>query len=332
MKTENIQENFFRLIKQKISPHLSLADEIASLLNISQDSAYRRIRCEKPLMIDEIQVLAIHYGISLDSFMNIKADKFIFSGSLLDKEKFKLENYLQEMINTLERISNANRKYLYYLNKDVPIFQHFMFPELACFKCYFWSRYNLNYPQFNKGQFLISDFIDVFNQKGAQISDLYMNIPSTEVWNIDCINTTIRQIDFYRETKIFRSAQDIITIYNCLEKLLDHIEEQTEYGYKFPYKKNDRKNTIPYFVYINEFLLGDNTVAVEMNDDKIVFVSHSVLNYIATTDKKFVDYVFETIQLLIKKSTLISNAGEKDRQIFFETIRERIHDKKKLVS
>src|SRR5262245_48955245 len=111
MKTENVQEDFFRLLKQKLPPHLSMADEVATLLNISQDSAYRRIRCEKPLTIDEIQVLAIHYGISLDSFMNIKTDKFIFSGSLLDKEKFRLENYLQEMINTLSRINNANRKH-----------------------------------------------------------------------------------------------------------------------------------------------------------------------------------------------------------------------------
>ena len=332
MKTENVQANFFRQIKQKLSPHLSMADEIATLLNISQDSAYRRIRCEKPLTIDEIQLLAVHYGISLDSFMDIKTDNFVFSGSLLDKEKYKLENYLHEMISQLSRIYNANKKYLNYLNKDVPIFQHFMFPELACFKCYFWSRYNLNYPELNKGQFLISDFLDVFHDTGSKISDLYLSIPSTEIWNIDCINTTIRQIDFYRETKIFRSAQDILTIYNCLEKLLDHIEEQTEYGYKFPYKKRDHNNTVPYSVYVNEFLLGDNTVAVEMNDNKIVFLSHSVINYIATTNKKFVDYVFETIHLLIKKSTLISNAGEKDRQLFFETIRERIHDKKKLVN
>ena len=159
-----------------------------------------------------------------------------------------------------------------------------------------------------------------------------MNIPSTEIWNIDCINTTIRQIDFYRESKIFRSAQDILTIYNCLEKLLDHIEDQTEYGYKFPYKKREQKSTVPYSVYINEFVLGDNTVAVEMNDDKHVFLSHRVNKYIATADKKFVDYVFETIHLLIKKSTLISNAGEKDRQLFFETTRERIYEKKKLVT
>ena len=331
MRPPDIQENFFRQIKQKLPAHLSMADEIASLLNISQDSAYRRIRGEKPLTIDETQLLASNYKISLDNFMNIKSESFLFSGALVDKEKFRFSNYLQNMVDQLTMIDQATHRQLFYMNKDIPIFHHFMFPELACFKCYFWCRYNLNYTQFNKEQFLLNDFIDVFNKLGTQISELYLNIPSTEVWNLDCINTTIRQIDFYRETKVFQSTQDVITIYECLEKLVDHIEQQVEFGCKFPYKKPAKQNAVKYSVYINEFVLGDNTVAVEIDDNKVVFVNHSVMNYLMTTNKTFVDYVFETIHLLLKKSTLISNVGEKDRQLFFHTMRQRINEKKKLV-
>jgi hypothetical protein len=68
-----------------------------------------------------------------------------------------------------------------------------------------------------------------------------------------------------------------------------------------------------------------------MNDKKFVFLNHSVLNYIMTYNKDFVDYVFETIHLLLRKSTLISEIGEKDRQLFFQTLREKIDEKKKLV-
>ena len=60
MKPADIQGDFFRQIKQKLPAHLSTVDEIAMLLNISQDSAYRRIRGEKPLSFDEIQLLATH--------------------------------------------------------------------------------------------------------------------------------------------------------------------------------------------------------------------------------------------------------------------------------
>lgn len=330
MKTADLQGNFFRQIKEKLPAHLSLVDEVATPLNISQDSAYRRIRSEKLLVLDEIQLLALHYKISLDSFMNITSKNFVFSGDMIDKENFRLENYLQQIINHLSLIQQAEHKHLYNLNKDIPIYHHFIFPELACFKCYFWSRYNLNYPEFNKGQFLISDFIDVFNKWGSQIAELYLSIPSTEIWNIDCINTTIRQIDFYRETKIFQSKEDIIVLYECLEKLIDHIELQVESGYKFPYKKTHLNNLVKYNVFINEFILGDNTVAVEINDQKFVFLNHSIVNYIMTTNKKFIDYIFETTHVLLKKSTLISGVGEKDRQLFFQTLRQRINQKKQL--
>ena len=330
MKTVTIQEDFFRQIKQKLPSHLSMADEIATLLNISQDSAYRRIRGEKPLTIDEIQLLAVNYSISLDSFMNIKTESFVFTGLLIDKETYVFKNYLQQIIKQLTVINEASHKHLYYMNKDIPLFQFFMFPELACFKCYFWSRYNLNYSQFNKGQFLISDFIDMFHELGSVIAELYLNIPSTEIWNIDCINTTIRQIDFYRRAKLFQSSEDINAVYDSLEKLIDHIEHQAEIGYKFPYKQHAQNNSVKYAVYVNEFLLGDNTVAVEMDDMKLAFLNHSVINYTMTTNKKFVDYVFDTVHVIMKKSTLISDVGEKDRDIFFETIRQRIYDKRRL--
>jgi hypothetical protein len=331
MTPPDIQENFFRQIKQNLPTHLSLVDEVATLLNISHDSAYRRIRGEKSLALDELQLLATHYSISLDNFMNIRSENIPFSGYLIDRETHSLENYLQNMVNQLTIIDEATHKQLFYMSKDMPLFHNFMFPELACFKFYWWSRYNLNYSRSNKGQFLIDDFIDVFNEFGKQIAELYLKIPCTEIWNEDCINQLLRQVDFYRKTKVFQSRNDVIIIYECLEKLVDHIEQQVELGYKFPYKKPSSHNSVKYNVFINEFLLGDNTVAAEINDRKFVFLNHSVINYIMTENKKFVDYVFETIHLLLKKSTLISEVGEKDRQLFFQNLHQKIAEKKKLV-
>jgi mRNA-degrading endonuclease HigB of HigAB toxin-antitoxin module len=160
---------------------------------------------------------------------------------------------------------------------------------------------------------------------------LYLQIPSTEIWNLDCINTTIMQIDYYRECKVFKSSEDIVTVYNCLEKLVDHIEQQVEVGYKFPFKQPDKNDGIKYKFFINEFVLGDNTVIIHLDGQKVAVITHSVLNYIETTDPKFVDYISETFQIILKKSTLISEIGEKNRQLFFETMRQKIYDKKKLI-
>ncbi len=164
----------------------------------------------------------------------------VFWGKNIDRHTFDFENYLQGIVSQLQYFLTAREKQMFNLNKDIPIFHHFMFPELAAFKTYFWSRYNLDYPQFNKEQFLIGDFIDIFNNTGKQVSDLYLQIPSTEIWNLDCINTTIRQIDYYRETNIFKSKQDIETVYNCLEKLVNYIEVMVERATNFPLESRSK--------------------------------------------------------------------------------------------
>ena len=331
MNAAELQTAFLKQIKNQLPSHLALVDAIAEQLNLSNDSAYRRIRGEKHLTFDEIQILAAHFKISLDSFLHLQNDALIFWGKNINREQFDFENYLQGIVNQLGFFMPAKEKQMYSLNKDIPIFHHFMFPELAAFKCYFWSRYDLDYPKFNKGQFLIDDFIDIFNKTGRKISDLYLQIPSVEIWNMDCINTTIRQIDYYRETRIFKSQEDIKTVYNCLEKLVNHIELQVECGYKFPYQKPQQENKVKYGFYINDFFLGDNTTLVEIDGQRLVFISHNVINYMMTKNTEFIDYTFETLRILLKKSTLISETSEKDRQLFFERLRERIDEKRKLI-
>ncbi len=331
MNAIELQTAFFKKIKDQLPSHIALVDIVAEQLNISNDSAYRRIRAEKHLSFDEIQVLAAHFKISLDSFLHLQNDGVVFWGHNIDRNSFDFESYLQGIASQLEYFVDADEKQMFYFNKDIPIFHHFMFPELATFKCYFWSRYDLNYQQFNKGQFLINDFIDIFNNTGKRISDLYLQIPSTEIWNLDCINTTIRQIDYYRESHVFKSQQDIETVYQCLEKLVDHIELQVEYGYKFPYNKPGKTEKVKYNVYINEFFLGDNTIMAQVNGKRMVFINHNVINYMMTNNNAFTDYTFETLKILLKKSTLISEISERDRQMFFNNLRQRIHERRKLI-
>src|SRR5262245_53991186 len=101
MDNNNAQQLFFGHIKSKLSQHLSLVDEVAELLNISNDSAYRRIRGEKPLGLDEIQVLCNKYKVSLDQLLQIQTNTVIFSGNKIEPASFNFNNYLQDVFNNL---------------------------------------------------------------------------------------------------------------------------------------------------------------------------------------------------------------------------------------
>src|SRR5450432_3328696 len=98
MEATNTQVLFFQQIKNVLPPHLSMVDEVAELLNISNDSAYRRIRGEKAIAFEELQVLCSHYKISLDQFLHLQSDAFIFSGRINDGSKTVFTDYLEDIL------------------------------------------------------------------------------------------------------------------------------------------------------------------------------------------------------------------------------------------
>ena len=71
MATVTGQQVFFNHIKSLIPPHISFVDDVAEVLNISNDSAYRRIRGEKPIGFEEIKKLCVKYHISLDQLLQL---------------------------------------------------------------------------------------------------------------------------------------------------------------------------------------------------------------------------------------------------------------------
>ena len=63
-----IQKAIFQQIKGLLPPHFSFVHEIAEVLGLSYDSAYRRIRGDKVLSFEELYKLSAHFKISIDAF------------------------------------------------------------------------------------------------------------------------------------------------------------------------------------------------------------------------------------------------------------------------
>lgn len=330
MESTGAQQVFFNHIKGLLPPHVSFVDEIADLLNISNDSAYRRIRGEKPIALEEIKKICVKYQISLDQLLQLDSDSVIFSGKRADPKSFNFENYLKDFVRQHELIDSFEKKELLILPKDVPVYHYYNFPELAAFKYFFWMKTILHYPDYNKKVFNPSDHLEMM-ETGKKILEYYNRLPSTEIWNVENINTTVRQIEYYRESNVFASEEDIIKIYECLEKLIDFVELQAEIGHKIIRRGKATIEGAPFNLYINDFILGDNTHLPILNGKKIVFIIHTHLNYMNTKDEGFAEYTYQHFQNILQKSTLISVVGEKDRRIFFNRIRENISVKKSAV-
>lgn len=331
MDSNHPQQLFFNHIKSKIPPHISFVDEVAELLNISNDSAYRRIRGEKPIGLDEIQVLCNKYQVSLDQLLQIQTNTVIFSGNKVDTDSFDFNKYLQDIAANLVMFKMLPVKQFFYSNKEIPLFHFMQFPELCAFKFFFWKRNLIGYPELAKQQFSGEELDNEPLATAKKIIELYTQIPSTEIWNEDCVNIYIRQIEFCRQSNIFTNNNILLKVYSQLEELLNHVELQAEAGKKFLYNQPSTTAVAPYDIYINECLIGDNTIYIQGGDRQITFLNHSGLNFIGTQDKIFCDYTSKKIQHSIRKCTHISVTGEKERRMFFNSLREKIYEKKKTI-
>ena len=173
METNQHQQLFFKYIKSVVPSNISLVDDIAALLNISNDSAYRRIRGEKSISFEEVISLSRHYHVSLDQLMDINSDCTVFYGKNVEAENFDFESYLNEILVNLKRFSFATNKMMYYEAQDIPIFHHFQFPELASFKYFFWMKSVLYYPSYNKMMYEDCELKEILIKTGIEITKTY---------------------------------------------------------------------------------------------------------------------------------------------------------------
>ena len=330
MESIELQKLFFQHVKTKVNDHVSFVEEIADLLGISTDSAYRRIRGEKPISFEEIQKLCRKFQISLDHILSLDSNSTVFYGNWLGTENFDFEKYLSDMLLQLSSIAAIENSILYYETKDIPPFHHFQFPELANFKYFFWMKTILSYPEYSKMNYEDCNLKEIVKKTGLEIIRTYCKIPSVEIWSAETITSSIHQIEFYKESGIFKKKETVEAVYEELLKLVNHIEAEAEAGEKYIYSEQPKGEKNNYNIYFNEVFLGHNTILVEATGSKTVFINHGVLNYMVTRDKKFCDATLKSLENTIRKSSLISIVNEKERHRYFQSLRDKIEKKVKV--
>ncbi|HEU4472231.1 MAG TPA: hypothetical protein VFR58_14160 [Flavisolibacter sp.] len=324
----DIQARLFGHIRTILPAEASLVDEIAAVLQISTDSAYRRIRGDKVLAMDEAYRLCLHFGLSLDSLCSLRTEGYLFNGKFVQADSFRFDDYLSSLVQQVKYMSGFRNPVMYYLCKDIPIFHHFHFRELAAFKYYFWMKNILHLPEFAHKKFSLDLYPNEFFELGRQGLAFYNRIGSVELWNIESVNSTLRQVEFYQDSNIFENNEQIYMIYEALEKLIDHLELQATRGFKSDAQDPAHTPGASFKMYFNEIVILENSILATLDESKAAFLVHNVLNFLVTRDVSFCENMHSYIQNLIRKSTLISMVSERERARFFKHLRQRIVSRK----
>lgn len=328
MNVLELQTQIFQQIKNKLPPHTSMVDEVAGVLDVSTDSAYRRIRGDKALSLEELYKLCSRFQLSLDQVLNLRSESIVFSGNFIHPASFKFDQYLKSAIQHVKYMASFRERKMHYLCKDIPIFHHFHFKEVAAFKHYVWMKGIFNAPELANKKFSLKDYPDELFELGRQALDVYNEIDSVEIWNLESINSSLRQIDYYQESGMFANEREVLMIYEAYDKLIAHLDQMASAGFKFNVNETQGSSSGTYQMYLNEMVIGDNSILVQLDNSKLAFIIHSVINIMITRDVRFCDNMHECMQNLMKKSTLISSVSERERSRFFKNLRNRISHRK----
>jgi hypothetical protein len=319
-KEPNQQQLLFQQIKSKIPDSLSFVHEIAELLEISYDSAYRRIRGEKELSLDELYKLSHKFGVSIDTLFSLKTNNVVFNRVPVVPGEFNIKGWLERISKDIRIIHQAPDREIIYAAKDPPIFHYFQFPEIAAFKFFFWEKTLFDFPEYEGKKFRLDDMESDWIDIGKDILRSAIKIPTTEIWNEDTFRILLRQVEYYWVAGFFEKKDDMVNLVDKIEKWLTHMQKEADLGYKFRFEQSPEGIENYFILYENEVVLNDNTIFVRIGDNKGTYLTYNVISLLVTQDPEFCNHVERYLRGLMKKSHLISLTGLKERNRFFNKL------------
>lgn len=318
-----IQEILFQRIKSSLSPNLSFVHELSELLGISYDSAYRRIRGEKELTLDELQLICSRFTVSIDEILSFKSDHVSFKTLAIGQDGFTFEHWLQALMSQMKMIYECKQREIIYAAKDIPIFYYFEFPEIAAFKFFFWHKILIPSADY-KNEHVDLDVPGELFETGRSLLRCYMKIPVVEIWSEDTIASVIRQIDYCLASGFFAKKEDAIRLCQVLDLWLDHVQNQADKGFQYLRGMEPAGIENSYRLFHNEVLVNDNTILVQADGQKTAYLTYNIINQLITANPSFCAQIENSLRNLMQKSTMISGTSAKERYRFFNSLHEKV--------
>lgn len=313
------------LIKQKLTANESIGSVISELLDISTDAAYRRVRCEKPIGMDELALLCKHFNISLDQIFEIPQKTVVFDFYDFDKSNFSLDVYLLNIRDSLLNLKNQNEAKLILTINNTHFFQLFNFPELVKFKLFFWMKMNLQLDEFQKVKYTDFRFSQDQLNTCNEILNLYNSIPSVEIYDVELFGGLAREVYYYSISKELEDLESAKLLFESINELIDHLCAQAKNAKKFkvntPVPASDRGID----VYVNEILNSVASFYYETEKNQGLFVAHNFMNSLHTNNQYYVNQTKDVLDSIIEVSTKISHSNHKLRNNFFGKLIENVN-------
>ena len=317
-----MQEQFIKYLKAKFQNNTSFIEEIASVLDIGYDAAYRRVNLKTNLSLEESVVLARHYNVSLNKLYEVGSKTSIvvdLSPPFHNMEG--LELYFRQSLVNIEPLTKLKSASISYSAKDIPFFHTLKDTYLTHYKIYVWlkdvdtdmAKSKITFDEFRK------TIPDSLLDSVYTLGDIYNYISITELWNDYTIIGTLQQVLYYFESRLL-SKESALLICDDIEKVINQTEKQTIMQSLVGSNVGAKYN-----LYKTDLHTLNNTIMVQTANQRIFFQPFTVLTYFKIEHKPTCNLMFEFFEKQMANSKLLVNAGEKDRTLFFHKMHQKIN-------
>lgn len=323
---KNYQKKWNEILLQHSSVNISLPKEISELLDISLDSAYRRLRNDTDYTLEEAAKIANHFNLPLEILNDQLHSVVSFRTNQMNNDINSYKIYLENMLMNTKRLSHSDNAEIYFGAEDIPVFYHFKLEKLMRFKITYWLKSLMLVPEFQNKNYNQLEIPEEIMRLANEIYEYYTRISSYEIWTTETVMSTIKQIRFYWDAGFFSQLDDVIQICDELESMMHSIQKQAETGYKF--NQNGSMTQNRFSLYISDVMIGTNSILAKSTDYAASFISYSTFNFMQTNNLQFNAQNQLWMNNLISRSTLISTVAEKQRNQFFKGVYKQINDLK----
>ena len=323
-KYESLQKIFFDEIRNHLPDHISLVNQIAETLNVSTDSAYRRIRGQKQLSLEEMEKLVKRFDVSIDALILNSKKVIACRYNIQDNELDPIEQHLQNFQNVLININRFPEKNIFFEAKDLPIPNLLLVPEIFAFKKFFWCKVIYNHETYQDKKFseeMVNENLKAYCRK--TLAEL-VKIPSVEIWNIHTLDTLINQIRYCSENKYFKNKKALRHLINNLFQWQSLFKEQCSLGYRSIPGTKIKGRMESFILYCTDIIFPTNNILIRKNGYKSVYLVQHDVSMIQTDNQEFCNQMHDWMQNCKSKSDQIHLRNSKKFKIFFDTLNQKL--------
>lgn len=328
---EQIQVERLQMLKGmvKMQGH-DIVPVLEQLLGLSKSSVYQRMKGETTLTLTEVLRIIDHFDLPTDYFTSVSGRPYVsFSFAALQTQPSSITEYLEPIRENLKRLAHLDKPHILYASNEIPIFNYFLFPELAYFKLYVWGRTIWEIPDFKKHAFdpslIVNHTQGTIQDQIHEIHQGYQRIPSTEYWSQNVVDNTVNQINLFRDSHLFADPGMADMLKGQMRDLIAHLDTQTGEGFKNKETKSE------FQLYHNEISHTNNNILVMDGDTpRQVFITFDNPNFMISIHPHFLDYTTNWFQKLTRGSTLLTEVNPRFRTRFFDRLMHRVDSETRL--